>query len=421
MTEKLLHKTQKKYIISAIIILIIISPLFYFISKQIYLNNADEALKLREFQFKQNTISNLKKSDIDLWNKFNTDIKIKPASNLRKETLFFSTYFDEIDQEEEVYREINTPIFIEGNPYTFTAKINMVESEDLMLSIALFFVILILLLLLGFFIINRKITLHLWKPFYDTLHQIEIFEIDKNKLPNLSETNIEEFNNLNNSIQKLVERNSIIYKNQQEFVENAAHELQTPIAIFKAKIDTLIQNKDLTEEQAELVSSIDDTIARLDRLNKNLLLLSKIDNSENYDKEQFSISNLINKQLSFFKEQASQKNIKIEINLIEDFWVEANISLTEILINNLLMNSIRHNSVNGKIKVVISNNRLIISNTGMDKALSKEKIFYRFSKTDNSKQGNGLGLAIAKKIATINNWDISYNYSNKLHSFSVTF
>ena len=419
MTEKLLHKTQKKYIIYAIIILIIISPLFYFISKEIYLNNADEALKLREFEFKQNIISNLKKSDIDLWNKFNTDIKIKPASKLSKETLFFTTYFDEIDQEAEVYREINTPIFIEGSPYTFTAKINMVESEDLMLSIALFFVILILLLLLGFFIINRKITLQLWKPFYDTLHQIEIFEVDKNKLPKLSKTNIEEFNNLNNSIQKLVERNNIIYKNQQEFVENAAHELQTPIAIFKAKIDTLIQNKDLTEEQAELVASIDDTIARLNRLNKNLLLLSKMDNTENYDKIGFSISKLINKQLSFFKEQASQKNIKIEISSMEDVWVEANISLTEILINNLLMNSIRHNSINGKITIVISTNRLIISNTGIDKALSKEKIFYRFSKTDNA--GNGLGLAIAKKIASINNWDISYNYSNKQHSFSITF
>jgi signal transduction histidine kinase len=421
MTEKLLHKTQKKYIIYAIIILIIISPLFYFISKEIYLNNADEALKLREFQFKQHTISNLKKSDIDLWNKFNTDIKLKPASNLRKDTLFFTTYFDEIDQENEPYRELNSPVFIEGSPYTFTAKINLIESEDLMLSIALFFVILIVLLLLGFFIINRKITLQLWKPFYDTLHQIEIFEIDKNKLPNLSKTNIEEFNNLNNSIQKLVEKNSTIYKNQQEFVENAAHELQTPIAIFKAKIDTLIQNKDLTEEQAELVLSIDNTIARLNRLNKNLLLLSKMDNTENYDKIGFSISKLIHKQLTFFKEQASQKNIKIEINLIEDFWVEANISLTEILIHNLLMNSIRHNSVNGKITVVISNNKLIISNTASAAAINPKTLFNRFSESNSSKKGNGLGLAIVKKIADINNWEITYSYTNNLHTFSVTF
>jgi len=421
MAEKLLHKTQKSYIIYAIIILIIISPLFYFISKEIYLNNADEALKLREFQFKQKAVLNLKKSDIPLWNKFNTDIKIKPSTNLRKDTLFYATYFDEIDQEKEPYRELNTPIFIEGSPYTFSAKINLVESEDLVMSIALFFIILILLLLLGFFIINRKVALQLWKPFYNTLHQIEAFEIDKNMLPNLSKTNIEEFNNLNNSIQKLVERNIIIYRNQKEFVENAAHELQTPIAIFKAKIDTLIQNKDLTEEQADILSSIDKTISRLNRLNKNLLLLSKIDNSENYDNEQFTISNLINKQLPFFKEQALQKNIELEVKLSKDIIVNANIGLAEILVNNLWMNAIRHNSVNGKISVVISNNRLIISNTGIDNALSKENIFHRFSKTDSSKQGNGLGLAIAKKIATLNNWDITYNYSNKLHSFSVTF
>ena len=69
-------------------------------------------------------------------------------------------------------------------------------------------------------------------------------------------SDIEEFNRLNTSIDNLIKRNILIYNNQREFVENAAHELQTPIAVFKAKIDTLIQRLDVTKGQSEILTSL---------------------------------------------------------------------------------------------------------------------------------------------------------------------
>ena len=421
MNRKLLHKTQRIYLIYFTVVFMITAPLFYFIIHQMYISNADDSLRLMEYEFRKNNISSLRKTDISVWNKYNPDVKILKDKGLKKDTLFDAYYFETQDNETELYRELNTPVTIEGTSYTLSARVNLVESEDLIMSIAILFIVIIILLLVGLFFINKKLSGRLWKPFFQTLKQIENFEIDRQVKPRLAGSDIEEFNRLNAVIDNLIERNIIIYNNQREFVENAAHELQTPIAVFKAKIYTLIQRPDVTKEQAGILISLNDSVARLDRLNKNLLLLSRIDRNQYNKTEVFSVKELIEKQLHFFIEQAGQKNIEIKTNFQNDFTVDANMGLTEILISNLLLNAIRHNIENGKIIISLSGNKLEISNTGSNKELPAEKLFIRFFKTDPSGRGTGLGLAIVKKIADVNNWAVSYYYSDNLHSFLVQF
>jgi len=316
---------------------------------------------------------------------------------------------------------LNFPISIEGKPYTYSARINLVETEDLMKSVALLFFVIISLLLIGLYIITKRLSLNLWKPFYETLQQIEQFEIDKNNQPKLKETRIEEFNRLNQSIEKLIDRNTSIYHSQREFIENAAHELQTPLAVFQAKIDTLIQSAEFSEEQYKMLSSLNDSVSRLNRLNKNLLLLSKMENDSFNEKQTINLNEAIKKNFDFFAEQAKSKNLTIKTELKETVALKSNPVLTEILISNLFLNSIRHNVSDGQVLVTLSNHSLTFSNTGQPQALVSDKLFNRFSKSNPSEQGNGLGLAIIKKIAELNNWKISYSFSNNFHSFLVTF
>jgi signal transduction histidine kinase len=421
MTEKLLHKISRSYLIFAVLILIVSAPLFYFLSEKLYIDDADEALILRKNEFLQFSISQLKETDIPVWNKFNRDIKIKEATQLKTDTIFYSYYYDTLNAENEPYRELNLPISIEGKPYTYSARINLVETEDLMKSVALLFFIIISLLLIGLFIITKRLSLNLWKPFYETLQQIEQFEIDKSNQPKLKETRIEEFNRLNQSIVKLIERNTYIYHSQREFIENAAHELQTPLAVFQVKIDTLIQSSDFTQEQYEMLSSLNDSVSRLNRLNKNLLLLSKMENDSYNEKQTISLNEAIEKHFDFFTEQAKAKNLTIKMELTESVAVKSNPVLAEILISNLFLNGIRHNINEGIIVVTLTNQSLTFSNSGQTMPLVADKLFNRFSKSNPSEQGNGLGLAIIKKIAELNNWKVSYSFTNNLHSFSVTF
>ncbi|MES2382007.1 MAG: HAMP domain-containing sensor histidine kinase [Bacteroidota bacterium] len=421
MTKKLLHKTLRIYLIFSLLILIVTAPLFYYITEKLYIDDADEALELRKNEFMIYSFSHLKQTDIPTWNRFNRDIKIEPAKGLTKDTIFYSNYYDTLVAEHEPYREINFPITIEGKPYTYMARINLVEAEDLMESIALLFIIIITLLLGGLFIITKKLSINLWKPFYHTLNQIEQFEIDKLNQPELVTSNIEEFNRLNQSIEQLITKNISIYHNQREFIENAAHELQTPLAVFKAKIDTLMQLSDVTQVQFEILNSLNDTVARLNRLNKNLLLLSKIENDNYSNKQPISLNESIEKNIAFFTEQAKAKNIDLKLLLADSIDIKANPVLLEILISNLLLNAIKHNKANGQIIVVISNQTLIVFNTGLNQSLVVDKLFNRFSKSNPSEQGNGLGLAIVKKIADMNNWPIEYAFDNNFHSFSIQF
>lgn len=421
MNKKLLNKTLKPYLIYSVLILLISAPLFYYATKRLYTKEADDTLLLHKKEFLKYTASTLKYTDIPLWNRFNRNAKIDSIKQITKDTLFFSSYYDTLDEEIEPYRELNFLISIQGKPYTYSERINLIETEDLLKNIAILFFAIISILLFGLFFITKKLSLNLWRPFYKTLQQIESFEIDKTKQPDFAGTDVEEFNRLNSSIQKLIEKNTVIYKSQKEFIENAAHELQTPLAVFQAKIDTLIQRSDVTQEQSEILGSLNENVSRLHRLNKNLLLLSKMENDSYSDKQTVSLTNYIQKNLDFFTEQAKAKSLIIKAQLQENFEIKSNAVLAEVLISNLFLNAIKHNIEGGQISISMQENRLVFSNNGQPGPLNTDKLFKRFSKTNPSVQGTGLGLSIVKKIADINNWKVAYNYKNSLHSFSILF
>jgi signal transduction histidine kinase len=419
---KLLHKTQQVYIIYLIIIFLIIAPLFYFTTKKLYLEDTQETLKLNKDRFVKQILPDFKIKDIKTWNKYNPDnLILINNSSLKKDSIFSTFFYNILENEYEPYCVLYSPIKIENKPYLYTAKINLVESEDLILNIAILFISLVILLMSGMLVITQRLSKSIWKPFYSLINQIENFEIDKYTLPEFAPTNIEEFNRLNKAIEILINRNIKIYNTQREFIDNAAHELQTPLAIFRSNIDLLIQSENLTTKQAQIITTINKNIDKLIKLNKNLLILSKIDRNTEIEVEQFNLNEILEKQISFFKEQANAKQVNFQYKCENNILVTANKNLTEILCSNLLLNALQHNIDNGIVSVEIKQNRLIVSNTSNQPEITNDRLFNRFAKSPQNKQGNGLGLAIVKKIIDQNNWKISYMHSENWHFFTVEF
>lgn len=422
MTQKLLHRTLRTYLFFSVVIMIVIAPVFYLAIEKLYIDDADEALILRKQEFSKYHQPTLFVNEIKAWNRFNRDIKIESGNDsITSDTIFFKSFLDTLANENEPYRVLNSPIKIQGKPYILLARINLVETEDLIKSIVSVFLILISLLLTGLYFITKRLSLKLWQPFYETLNQIEKFEIDKYNSVQFSESNIDEFNRLNQSIQKLIERNTIIYNSQKEFIENAAHELQTPLAVFNSKLETLIQQPELNKSQSQIISQLIDAAARLSRLNKNILLLSRIDNNQFPDSETVSLNELLEKCSPFFSEQAQTRNIKIIIESKGNITVKANATLVEILLNNLYLNATRHNVEGGDIWVSLTKHSITFRNTGKANSLPLDKLFQRFSKDSASISGTGLGLAIIKKIVDFNSWTITYKFESNYHSFSIAF
>lgn len=418
--KKLLNKTTNSFLAFAIIILLIAAPLFYYISQQLYIYETDEVLHFHKGAFIKESHKDFTQKDIDLWNKYNHEVMIVADMGVSSDSIVGKMLYDSIAKEKEPFRVLYAPVTINGKKYTYTEKINLLEMEGMVFSIAAMFLFIIIVLLIGIIWISKATAAKIWSPFYNTLNQIQDFEIDKNKPPHFIPTYIDEFDRLNKSLERLIEKNTAIYKSQREFVENAAHELQTPLALFQTKIDTLAQ-LDLNKEQSDLVSSLNLDVSRLNRLNKNLLLLSKIDNESFLEKNTIVLNDYIKKHLDFFTEQASSKNLTIITEFTSVLTVTGNPAMTEVLINNLFLNAIRHNEKNGKIIITTLEDQLIFLNSGQNAPLQIEKLFNRFSKTNPSSQGNGLGLAIIKKITELNHWEINYSFYNNLHSFSVKF
>ncbi len=420
MNKKLLQKTLNYYFIYAVIILITVGPLFYIVSNILYEDDANEDLYAIKKQFDKFTKDDLTIKDITLWNKFNRDVNLQKFNGQNKDSVFEHSYYDALNKENEPFRVLNSPVKIEGKWFTFSAKINMVEKENLIGSTAILFILLLLLLIIGFFIITNIISKKLWQPFYVALDKMEQFEIDKSTSVKLIQSTTEEFNRLNNAIDSLIYKNSKIYQSQREFIENAAHELQTPIAIFKGKLENILQRKDLNSEQFKLIEDLDNTTTRLVRLNRNLLVVSKIDNNTYNKIEKINLNEIINNQLNFFSEQALSKKISITTEL-EEVLVNSNHILAEMLISNLFLNTINHNVHKGKIFVKLTKDRIIFSNTGALLPLQTEKMFERFSKSNPTSQGNGLGLSIIKKIVDTNHWAINYHFKENYHTFEIVF
>ncbi len=278
-----------------------------------------------------------------------------------------------------------------------------------------------LLLIIGFVLINRRISKRLWQPFYNSLAKIKSFNLDKQQTVVFDDTDIDEFSELNQSLNKLIAGNVTVYAQQKEFADNASHELQTPLAIIQSKLDLLLQSKLLTDEQYELIEDANKALSRVARINKNLLLLTKIENSQFMDREVIDLSGLLESTINIFSNFSESKNLALKTEIPSGITIEGNRILVEILLNNLITNAIRYTPNNGAITIALSEKHLSVANAGTT-PLQHDQLFKRFGTTTSSiTRGTGLGLSLVKQICSRYGWKISYDFHDMHHIFSLHF
>ena len=427
--NKLLDKPFKAFTIYALIILACSIPVYYLVVDFIWLDELDEhnhIVKERiEYSFKnaqieENELNNLLKN----WGNLqpSTTLTLSDLSVPKSDSTYTITKQNIYVEHNEIdrFRVLSSYININGKLYHLQIETNIEETDETMLSIAVVTLLFFALLVIGFILLNRQIAKQVWRPFRNTLEKLKSFDLTTQQTVSFDKTDIEEFEELNQSLQKLIDKNISVYSQQKTFIENASHELQTPLAVLKSKLDLLLQNKNITSEQAELLTAIDLPLSRITRINKNLLLLAKIENKQFAEVENIELTEVINETLELLSDYTTLKQISVDENFSEKLFLSCNKTLLEILVNNLLINAIVHNTEQGKIQISFSNKTLTISNTGKT-ALSNEKLFERFTISSSETANSGLGLAIVKEICNRYNWHIHYTFENNLHSFSVQF
>lgn len=419
---RLLQVSLRTMLLYSMILVLISIPVSLFSIRAILNEEVDESLSAHADQFLKHIkgfeyLADLE-TDLQVLDQLSYNIHITSytgaAINNYYETV---NQFDSVENEERPVRQISSTVDIKGNPYMLTVQMSLVDNNELIMAIGLVQVTVVALLASGLLLLNRSLSKKLWKPFYNTLNQLKAYELDKNESIKAETTNIVEFDDLNKTVIHLMNRNRKVFLNQKEFIENASHELQTPIAIFQSKLDILMQNP-LSEAEANTIMELEASAQRMARLNKNLLFLSKIDNEQFNDKEEIELSVLINDLLYNIKQLVTQD---VTINAtVAPIRIRANKTLIEVLLTNLFHNAIRHASLSRIVTVQLVGRTLKISNSGNPLKMDPEKMFARFTKEGTSEDSTGLGLAIVKKICESCSYSIEYQHENNAHVFSVT-
>ncbi|QYA26708.1 HAMP domain-containing histidine kinase [Gramella sp. MT6] len=418
---KLLNYTTRYFAIILLILLSVWAVLFYFEMLDEIYDSMDDGLenqKMLVIRRVKEDAAILEKNEFGEGYYTIKKVELENVQNLKdnyRDTLMYMHN----EEDFEPVRLLESVFQQNGEYYKLKVITSMVEEDDLIEDLLYSLLWLYLGLIFSIILLNNIVLKKVWNPFYKLISELKNFNIEKDENIKVEKTSIEEFNLLNKQIQQLLQKSKDSFTGQKQFIENASHELQTPLAISINKLELYIENNELNEDELKQIAAVLNNLERLTRFNKSLLLLSKIENQQFVAEERVSINTIIENLVDDFSDFSRHKNMEVVMDLKEAIEFEMNKDLAIILFTNLIKNAIFHGESGSKIEIKTDNSIVNISNFSENKELKKEKLFTRLYKI-RDKNSNGLGLAISKAIADEYNLALSYHFDEK-HIFKVGF
>lgn len=413
---KLFTKYTRVNLLATIVIFLLASATFYIAIRYILINQVDQDLKIEQHEIETYVKEhNVLPEPIPVKDQKITYIRSKELLGKRKFTTIAG--FDKDDKKKNSYRTLQFDLLAHGEMYRVTVAKSLQATDDLIASILLISSITILAMLVVSMVINRVLLKRLWKPFYDTLNLIKKFKLDKKEALNFSSNGVEEFAFMNETLQKATRQAQQDYLLLKEFTENASHEMQTPLAIIRSKLDLLIQ-ENLSEKQTKTLQPAYEAIEKLSRLTQSLLLLAKIENNQFAATSLVDLKRKIEQKIDAFNELWQNQKLVVSTSL-EPVCVNMNNELADVLLNNLFSNATRYNVADGFIRVNLSEKQLTVANSSLQNKLDERRLFSRFYKPSEGKGHNGLGLSIIKQICDVSAFRIHYSFAEQQHAFTI--
>ena len=414
---KLLKKISIYFIISSAFVIITGSVTTYFVIQALINEEVQETLELEKKDLLEHIqITGLNQERLKFGN---VDIVQIPDSITLPEQYSDTLIYIAEENEAVPFMQLELNARISGKNYRIHLRRSLIEKDDVALGITVMMTILFILMILLLNVINFWSGRRLWNPFYQTLNKLTRFKLTNREDFHLADENIDEFHQLNNTLNILAAKLQEDYRTLKEFSENAAHEMQTPLAVMRSKLDVLIQDKSLTAEQMQTIQSLLHSVSRLARLNQSLNLLTKIENLEFNEIEEIDFSTLIEQQIVNLNELIQMNELKVEMHLDIHFIKRINPFMAETLLTNLLINAVKHNISGGFIEIETTADSLIISNSGPPLQSKPQDLFSRFKKDHPSPDSPGLGLSIVQSICEHNGLKAEYWYNEEKHTITI--
>jgi signal transduction histidine kinase len=238
----------------------------------------------------------------------------------------------------------------------------------------------------------------------------------------------DEISDLIDNFNEMITRLNTSFSSQRRFVENAAHELKTPLTIIQTNLETLESDASVSKaERNEMITAARNAATFMNSLTEDLLLLSLLD--QDIPKERFSLTSTASAVIDQLTPLAEKRSISIKRSIPQkQLMIQGNEILIQRAIMNLLENAIKFSPKKSEIEVSVAskNDDAVISVSDSGPGIPKreqKKIFDRFYRIDKSRSrktgGPGLGLSITKEIVEAHHGSIHLRSEKKGNTFSI--
>ncbi|MGO1245279.1 MAG: sensor histidine kinase [Sphingobacterium sp.] len=416
--------TNRYLVIAILAIMAIWALLFYAVLMDEVYDNIDDGLKnqkieiIREAYDNPEIIEETKEFGI---NQFRI-LPATPSEFTDKNRFSNEKFYMPYDEEEEPYRVLHTGFYTRsGSTYELEIRTSTVEEDDFLINLAFSLSVLYVVIALSIMLINYFVLAKALQPFELIINGLRNYRFGNVRSFTPVNSQVKEFDDLEKHIMHMIDRNEQIFEQQKRFIENASHELQTPLTVTINKFDLLMNDERLDEDPLSKIVEAKESLLRMVGLNRSLLMLSRIENRQYHHVETVTFNKLMKGLLEDLSDLIQFKGLELELIEKGEFISSYNADLALVLISNLLRNAIKYNIKGGVVRIHIQKDSIDIGNTSTGEALNPEYIFDRFHKGSQDSQSNGLGLSIVKSI--VDNYPaitVSYSYETYMHVFRIS-
>ena len=308
----------------------------------------------------------------------------------------------------------------DGLDYELRVATPTFDREDLLAAILSWVVILYIVLLVTTIGLTVWVFQRSMRPLYELLHWLDRYTPGRRTEPVPDNTTVQEFRRLNAAAQSAVDRSEELFERQKQFIGNASHELQTPLAVMSSRIEWLIDNTPTDEQQTVELLKMQRTLSHMSRLNRTLLLLTKIDNGQFPESVEVDIAAMAREQAEVCGEIYATRHLDITVKAERPLVETMNESLASTIVNNLVKNAFVHSAEGAAIEITADTARrtLRVANDGTA-PLDADRIFDRFYQGSKREGSTGLGLALAGAVARYYGLRLTYRFEGGRHIFEV--
>lgn len=324
-------------------------------------------------------------------------------------------------QEDFASSRVRKQVFVDkdGRHYEIAVSLPTFEQETLVEHVLVWTVVLFVVLLVAMLVISVLVLNYNMRPFEALLKWMDEYVPGEPGKPVPSDTDVLEFRKLASVAQQTVERFERQYEERKLFIGNVSHELQTPLAACSNRLELILDRQDLDEETAEELVKLHRSLQHLIRLNRTLLLLTKIENGQFPEVTDVDLGRMLSESMQMYDEMYSYKEVTSSFSSTGDLTVSMNEQMASVLVGNLVKNAYVHSPHGGGIKVEVRPDGFTVSNPGTQ-ALDGSRLFRRFYQPSGRKEGStGLGLALAYSVCERNGMALAYEYAGGRHQFAV--